>query len=102
MAHEESIYCPRSLAQIFPNFFISPEERRTLLVRGVYCDRKGNEFGGNYYDRLKDEASGEILTIKPGLFTIQWGATSCYALDRKRDYLETFCITRVRFTFDSA
>lgn len=58
------VYCPRSLAQIFSNFYITPEEKKVLHVKGVYCDKKGQNFGDHYYDRLRDEFAEKLLSIK--------------------------------------
>lgn len=61
---DELVYCPSALVRIFSNFVITPTEKKVLRIRGTYCDRAGPDYAGYYYDRLKDETSGDILTVK--------------------------------------
>lgn len=60
----EYIYTPFELASILCDSLKTKEAIPLLRVRGQYHDRRGRNYSGSYYDQLRDEISGHMLTIR--------------------------------------
>jgi len=67
---EEELYAvsdahtPVTLMALFANAFRIEPDKSLLWLKGVYQDRGRKSYRGYYYDRLQDELSGQIVTIK--------------------------------------
>ena len=57
-------HTPVTLMAVFTNAFKIEQDSSILWLKGVYQDRKRKSYGGYYYDRLKDELGGQIVTLK--------------------------------------
>ncbi|MBN2006755.1 MAG: hypothetical protein JXA21_25600 [Anaerolineae bacterium] len=59
----ENAYTPVTLLQLFANAFRLNATQALLLLKGVYQDRQRGSYQGYYYNRIKDEQSGQIVTV---------------------------------------
>ena len=59
-----TVYTPVSLMAVFADAFKIDPEHSVLWLRGIYQDRKRKSYRGYYFDRLKDELGGQIITLK--------------------------------------
>ena len=59
-----TVYTPVSLMAVFADAFKIGPEHSVLWLRGIYQDRKRKSYRGYYFDRLKDELGGQIITLK--------------------------------------
>lgn len=57
-------HTPVTLINLFANAFQLNPAYNLLWLKGIYLDRKQQSYRSFYYDRLKDEQSGQIVTIK--------------------------------------
>jgi hypothetical protein len=57
-------YTPVTLMAVFADAFKIEPENSILWVKGIYQDRKRKSYNGYYFDRLKDELGGQIITLK--------------------------------------
>lgn len=55
-------HTPVTLMQLFADSFTLEEQYLTL--QGMFHDRQRQAYGGYTYDRLKDEATGQLITIR--------------------------------------
>lgn len=55
-------YTPVTLIQLFADSFTLEEQY--LTVQGMFHDRQRQAYSGYTYDRLKDETTGQLLTIR--------------------------------------
>ncbi|WP_420643052.1 exodeoxyribonuclease VII large subunit [Candidatus Leptofilum sp.] len=60
----ETTHTPISLMAVFADAFKIEPNKQSFLLRGIYQDRKRNSYRGYYFDRLKDERGGQIITLK--------------------------------------
>lgn len=59
-----TVYTPVSLMAVFADAFKIDPKHSVLWLRGIYQDRKRKSYRGYYFDRLKDELGGQIITLK--------------------------------------
>ncbi len=59
----ENAHTPVTLLQLFANAFRLNAAQNLLLLKGIYQDRQRGSYQGYYYNRLKDEQSGQIVTV---------------------------------------
>ncbi len=59
----ENAHTPVTLLQLFANAFRLNAAQNLLLLKGVYQDRQRGSYQGYYYNRMKDEQSGQIVTV---------------------------------------
>ena len=64
MSTEKSPITPFNLTKTLLNANIHPLDKEVLRVRGVYCVTRSKVYNGCYYDRLRDELTGHLLTLK--------------------------------------
>lgn len=64
MPHESTIFTPHSLTQAISTSKVRLDSNATRSIRGIYRDRRGRKFGDTYYDRLEDETTQTLLTIR--------------------------------------
>ena len=72
MAMEEQnqtiIYSPAAVLHLFNNSLNVAQGKRLIQLKGVFQPGKGGNYGGYFYDSLRDESSDVQLTIcVPGL-----------------------------------
>ena len=60
---DKIFYSASSIVQVFNNAITVPEAKRLIQVKGIYLHGRGVNYGGSYYDQLKDEASDACLTL---------------------------------------
>lgn len=58
-----SFFSPSSIVAIFNAATVTKEEKRIIHVRGIFKKSGTANYGGNYYNRLKDEASENSITL---------------------------------------
>lgn len=58
-----SFFSPSSIVAIFNAATVTKEEKRIIHVRGIFKESGTANYGGNYYNRLKDEASENSITL---------------------------------------
>ena len=58
-----TFYNPSSITGIFNNALNNNLTRSIMQVKGVYLHGKGMNYGGYYYDQLKDENSDACITL---------------------------------------
>lgn len=58
-----TVYSPSAIANIFNNVLNSNLTKSVLLVKGIYVKGRGMNYGGYYYDQLKDENSDACITL---------------------------------------
>lgn len=64
MNDDKDAHTPVTLINYFANAFQLPNDTSLIFLKGIYQDKKRMSYGGYYYDRLKDEVSGQIMTIR--------------------------------------
>jgi hypothetical protein len=64
MSTQKSPITPFNLTKTLLNANIHPLDKEVLRVRGVYCVTRSKVYNGCYYDRLRDELTGHLLTLK--------------------------------------
>jgi hypothetical protein len=57
-------HTPVTLMALFANAFKIEKDNKNLWLKGIYQDRQRESYSGYYYDRLKDEMGGQIMTVK--------------------------------------
>jgi exodeoxyribonuclease VII large subunit len=61
---EESVFfSPSSIVAIFNAATVTKEEKKIIQIRGIYQKKGTVLYGGNYYDRLQDEAGENSITL---------------------------------------
>lgn len=60
---EQISYTPASILQIFNNAIAVKETRQLVQLKGIYTPGRGANYGGMFYDSLKDETTDAQLTI---------------------------------------
>jgi len=60
---ELNYFSPSAIVAIFNAATITKEEKKIIRVRGIFKKTGTANYGGNYYNRLKDEASDSTITI---------------------------------------
>lgn len=58
-----TFFSPSSIVAIFNAATITKEEKRIIYVRGIFKKTGTSNYGGFFYDRLKDEASENSITL---------------------------------------
>jgi exodeoxyribonuclease VII large subunit len=58
------LHTPTTILTIFNACLTPSETRRIIVVKGVYDKRGNREYRGYFYDRVRDEASNQSLTLK--------------------------------------
>ncbi len=56
-------FSPSSIVAIFNAATVTKEEKKIIQVRGVFRKTGTANYAGNYYNRLKDEASDSSITL---------------------------------------
>ena len=56
-------FSPSSIVAVFNAALTTLEETRIIQVRGIFKKSGTSNYGGNYYNRLKDEASDNTVTL---------------------------------------
>lgn len=65
MSTEKSPLTPFNLTKTLLNANIHQLDKEVICLRGVYCVTKSKVYGdGCYYDRLRDELTGHLMTLK--------------------------------------
>ncbi len=65
-------YSPGALLSIISKSFIVQEERKILILKGILVKSGRDSYNGFYYNKLKDEASDQALTlITPAVYHTQ-------------------------------
>lgn len=59
-----NIHTPLTLANIFSNLIAARQERDVLFIQGVYQATGRKNYGGMFYDQLRDEIDRQVITIK--------------------------------------
>lgn len=62
--NKTNVHTPVSLMAVFANAFKIEIDNSIIWLKGVYKDRGKISYEGYYYDRLKDEIGGQIITLK--------------------------------------
>ena len=60
---EEEFFSPSSIVAIFNAATVTKEEKKIINVRGIFKKSGTSNYGGYYYNRLKDEASDSYITL---------------------------------------
>ncbi|WP_420631949.1 exodeoxyribonuclease VII large subunit [Candidatus Leptofilum sp.] len=60
----KNTHTPVTLMAVFANAFKIDPNKQLFFLRGLYQDRQRNSYKGYYFDRLKDERGGQIITLK--------------------------------------
>ena len=60
---EHVFFSPSSIVAIFNAATTTREEKRIIQVRGIFKKSGVSNYGGNYYNRLKDEASDNTISL---------------------------------------
>lgn len=61
---QDSIFfSPTAILSIFNAAITTKEEKKIIQVRGIFKKTGTANYGGNYYNRLKDEASDNSITL---------------------------------------
>lgn len=60
---EPIFFSPSSIVAIFNAATITREEKKIIQVRGIFKKQGSSNYGGNYYNRLKDEASDNTISL---------------------------------------
>lgn len=63
MKEEETVYSPAAIVAIFNAGITIKEEKRIIRLRGVFKKTGTANYGGFYYNRLKDEAAENQITL---------------------------------------
>lgn len=58
-----TVYSPSAIANIFNNVLNSNLTKTVMLVKGIYVKGRGMNYGGYYYDQLKEENSDASITL---------------------------------------
>jgi len=56
-------YHPSSLLTIFANVLNAEPTRKEFRITGIYQEGKGANYGGMYYDTIKDESTDATMTL---------------------------------------
>ncbi len=56
-------FSPSSIVAIFNAATVTREEKKIIQVRGIFKKQGSSNYGGNYYNRLKDEASDNSMSL---------------------------------------
>jgi exodeoxyribonuclease VII large subunit len=62
-APEEAFFSPSSIVAIFNAATVTKEEKKIINVRGIFKKTGTSNYSGYYYNRLKDEASDNYITL---------------------------------------
>jgi exodeoxyribonuclease VII large subunit len=58
-------YTPSSIINIFNNLIVAPEEKKIIIIKGIYFQKLGKKsYNGHWYDELQDESSDNTITLK--------------------------------------
>jgi len=60
---EDVFFSPSSIVAIFNAATVTKEEKKIINIRGVFKKSGASNYGGYYYNRLKDEASESYITL---------------------------------------
>lgn len=63
MTNEVAILTPTAVVNIFSNALTNDSTRKPFVIKGVYTPGKGANYGGVYYESLKDEYSDAFITL---------------------------------------
>ncbi len=58
-----TIYSPSAVLNLFNNSLNVAQSKRLIQLKGVFQQGKGGNYGGYFYDSLRDESSDAQLTI---------------------------------------
>lgn len=58
-----NVHTPATIINIFNNALSLRENKKIIIVQGIYESKGIKNYGGHYYDQLKDETSNQLLTI---------------------------------------
>lgn len=61
---ELDAHTPVTLINYFANAFKLDSKRSLFFLKGIYQDKKRGSYSGYFYDRVQDELSGQIVTIR--------------------------------------
>jgi len=64
IVNKVQIYSPASIINIFNNLILTMVEKRLIGMRGIYTKLGKQNYNGFWYDKLKDEASDNSITLK--------------------------------------
>lgn len=84
MSVENKPHTPSDLVKTLSNSNVQRLDMERVCVRGVYlCNAKGEKYSdGYYYDKLKDEVTGNLLTLKvPEVWKKQLKPNTSYVLE---------------------
>lgn len=59
-----TVYTPDSLMALFANSFKIDNNRTLFALQGIYLDKKRKSHRGYFYDRVRDEMTGQIFTLR--------------------------------------
>lgn len=59
----ENIHTPSSIINIFNNAISVEEDKKVIIMHGIYESKGFKNYHGYYYDQLKDEIGNQSLTI---------------------------------------
>jgi exodeoxyribonuclease VII large subunit len=57
-------YSPSSIISIFNNLIVAPEEKKVIIMKGIYFQKPGRSYNGIWYDELRDESAESTITLK--------------------------------------
>lgn len=60
---EPIYFSPSSIVAIFNAATVTREEKKIIQVRGIFKKSGTSNYGGNYYNRLKDEAGDNTISL---------------------------------------
>lgn len=63
VAENTVFFSPSSIAAIFNAATVTKEEKKIIQVRGIFKKAGTANYGGYYYNKLKDEASDNSITL---------------------------------------
>lgn len=65
---EQLFYTPAAILQIFNNAIAVKETKQLMQLKGIYTPGRGANYGGMFYDSLRDETTdGQLTIIVPAL-----------------------------------
>jgi len=60
---QDPVYTPAAILNVFNNAIVVKETRQLVKLKGIYTTGRGANYGGMFYDSLKDETTDAQLTL---------------------------------------
>lgn len=59
----QNVHTPSSIINIFNNALSAKEDKKIVIIQGMYESKGSKNYSGYYYDQLKDELGTQSMTI---------------------------------------